>query len=735
MNNDQIQIDAPESGKKVDLLNYKGYFVENADLDIQPKYFEYGAHFQYSELYKNLEILKFQRLIMQKEKKIDKIFLSKQKQISNRKRNNTKNKNIEKEKENNINNIFNRIKFKGKSRNIGKEVEKKLTFIPKFKFKENFSFNKEKKNKSVYNYHVKLNGINYLEFYKSKIDNINFYKIKNGKNSEKRLMKKDNKKNFIHQNYNLLSKNKLKTNQTRNNISNELHFQKSFQAQLKPIALKDKKIIKLNLLSYINPKKNSNFQHKNLHSSSKKEIRRIPEKKSEIIAKPEVFNNKLNSSPFNHFLTSYKSINKINPIRNLKKIKEKNIGDKLKNSSSNKNKVLKITKMKNHIFKNLDKNNNTSLNSAKTFVSFDYKKMDSINSKKLFGKIKSQKHQFSNVNKTLFNEKIKIFSLPGFTPNDSSKNQNQMKTVINTNKTKNLFKVKNSKESLNILYNKNVKNSRNKINNILNNISLLCLKSNISDIYNTQQNMSHTKNFGLNTAKNIYNIHNKKPNIDECLGTSESYSNKNHFAPKFKNFKSTLKTDNSNSFIYKNFKNKKNNNSFLNKMFLNNSYKTISLIGINSKKKTTLNLKKKIDLKKNILKSDSKLDQSNNNKNSLLSSNMNSNNNKDKSKIINKEKEYQNLMNNNNISISIYNNNNKFIYNSIFNDEFKITKKSKNTKIINDDKKRKNETSLIKKIKNIDVMNNNEKMNKNNLKYKINKKKNNVKDIDNNKKK
>ena len=80
-------------------------------------------------------------------------------------------------------------------------------------------------------------------------------------------------------------------------------------------------------------------------------------------------------------------------------------------------------------------------------------------------------------------------------------------------------------------------------------------------------------------------------------------------------------------------------------------------------------------------------------------------------------------MNNNNISISIYNNNNKFIYNSIFNDEFKITKKSKNTKIINDDKKRKNETSLIKKIKNIDVMNNNEKMHKNNLKYKINKKK------------
>ena len=28
-----------------DMLNYKGYFVENAEEDEEPKYYEFGAHF------------------------------------------------------------------------------------------------------------------------------------------------------------------------------------------------------------------------------------------------------------------------------------------------------------------------------------------------------------------------------------------------------------------------------------------------------------------------------------------------------------------------------------------------------------------------------------------------------------------------------------------------------------------------------------------------------------------
>ena len=34
-----------------DNLNYKGYFIENADADEDPKFYEYGAHFPYHELY------------------------------------------------------------------------------------------------------------------------------------------------------------------------------------------------------------------------------------------------------------------------------------------------------------------------------------------------------------------------------------------------------------------------------------------------------------------------------------------------------------------------------------------------------------------------------------------------------------------------------------------------------------------------------------------------------------
>ena len=51
-----------------DIFNYKGYFVENEDEDEDPKYFEYGAHFSYKELYLALEILRKKQLNREKEK-------------------------------------------------------------------------------------------------------------------------------------------------------------------------------------------------------------------------------------------------------------------------------------------------------------------------------------------------------------------------------------------------------------------------------------------------------------------------------------------------------------------------------------------------------------------------------------------------------------------------------------------------------------------------------------------
>jgi hypothetical protein len=51
-----------------DIMNYKGYFVENEEEEEQ-KFFEYGAHFPYKLLYYQLEYLKIEREEMEKEEK------------------------------------------------------------------------------------------------------------------------------------------------------------------------------------------------------------------------------------------------------------------------------------------------------------------------------------------------------------------------------------------------------------------------------------------------------------------------------------------------------------------------------------------------------------------------------------------------------------------------------------------------------------------------------------------
>ena len=43
-----------------DILNYRGYFVENGDEE-EKKFYEYGAHFPYMYLYQRLEILAQER--------------------------------------------------------------------------------------------------------------------------------------------------------------------------------------------------------------------------------------------------------------------------------------------------------------------------------------------------------------------------------------------------------------------------------------------------------------------------------------------------------------------------------------------------------------------------------------------------------------------------------------------------------------------------------------------------
>ena len=117
------------NNNKGDIINYKGYFVENGR-DEEKNFFEYGAHFPYKELYMALMKLK---LTKEKSEKIAKL---KPKKKLNIEKINEKDKKIEE----NINNIIKEFKLKTRSRNIAQQETKnylnknlnlnQLTYIP-----------------------------------------------------------------------------------------------------------------------------------------------------------------------------------------------------------------------------------------------------------------------------------------------------------------------------------------------------------------------------------------------------------------------------------------------------------------------------------------------------------------------------------------------------------------------------------------------------------------------------
>ena len=65
----KAQISNTNNKNQDDLLNYKGYFVEN-NCNEEKKYFEFGAHFSYKELYHALMKLKSNKKINEKNVKM-----------------------------------------------------------------------------------------------------------------------------------------------------------------------------------------------------------------------------------------------------------------------------------------------------------------------------------------------------------------------------------------------------------------------------------------------------------------------------------------------------------------------------------------------------------------------------------------------------------------------------------------------------------------------------------------
>ena len=108
-----------------DILNYRGYFIENEEEE-EKKFYEYGAHFPYMFLYQRIEIIQQERQKNQKEleKKL------KQKEADNNKESRDDPATNEESKPNeNLKDLLSIFQQKGKSRNRG-DVDIGLTYMP-----------------------------------------------------------------------------------------------------------------------------------------------------------------------------------------------------------------------------------------------------------------------------------------------------------------------------------------------------------------------------------------------------------------------------------------------------------------------------------------------------------------------------------------------------------------------------------------------------------------------------
>ena len=466
---------------KGDMLNYKGYFIENGR-DEEKKFFEFGAHFSYNELYTVLLKLKLQK---EKEEKIEKINPKKKLNIE---RINHKDKKIEE----NINNIIKEFKTKTRSRNIIQQENKdnfikhlnlnQMTYVPlnanenKRQFdnhiKSNFnSVNKNEKinkNPIMTNFDTKLRLLN---------NKYNYTRNREQKYSfELPIFFSDNRniKNEKYSNNNLINNNYI------NKINNNINLYKSYQTQIKK-----RNEVKLNNQAKYNFIKN-NLLNDKINISK---------------------NRRILSSNMNYYLNKYQFRKfKLSPFKQ----------NKMKNGQvhGETNTTYKF----NNIFKNNENNNNNNL--SKQFMlkrynnhrSFDFDKINSfsienkrryISNSNIIDKTHSLQNNISNISGNSQNKSKNI------TYQNMLKNLNQPKKHFNKNIFNNLVKEKastnynevlhkNKIQNLFKLLNKQEKISRNKnINYFLNNTSYIHYthQNNISNM-----NTSNTKNIilGLN---------------------------------------------------------------------------------------------------------------------------------------------------------------------------------------------------------------------------------------------
>jgi hypothetical protein len=494
-----------------EMINYKGYFVENGR-DEEKKFFEYGAHFSYKELYVTLMKLKSKNEKSEKSEKVAKIIPKKK---FNLERNNQKDNKIEE----NINNIIKEFKMKTRSRNIAQQGNKvslnpnynQLTFVP-------LNINQNKMNINNINKSINTNQV--IANINSKIRNLNnkYNATRNREqkfNFEMPIFFTDNKnidmpnENNATNNINILVNNKINKN---NKINNNLNLYKSYQNQLKKrreIKLNNTNkytAIKNNILNEkVNIYKKSrllssnfdNYLNKLQHGKFKfSPLKKIPINKFQISGEnysPYKFSNIINNSGYNNSNKKYrlkKFINHKHII--IDSINSFSAENKKKHNSNSAN-MDKITSIK----KNISNISGNSQNNSKN-ITFQNMLYDLNHSKK-----------FKNQNKKI------NFAKEGALTNYSgsiqkSKIHNLFKLLnkhekISRNQNSNYFLNNTSYMQKTQQYDKNKNMNNNNVKNIFLNLNNILMKKERNRVKLTNQLLHNSRNITFNTNNKFFN--------------------------------------------------------------------------------------------------------------------------------------------------------------------------------------------------------------------------------------
>jgi len=504
----EVFLDEEESKEELefkdDILNYRGYFVENEDEE-EKKFYEYGAHFPYMYLYQRLEILAQERKKTQNslERK-----LKAKERLNNKDPKEDPATHEESKPNDNLKDLLSIFQQKGKSRNRG-DVDIGLTYMPQMNKKKEEQINeienaaialikstagkKDEKKNGIKN--IKKNGIlkneeinganlkynNYMNK-KEKIDNKKTTKKPKSGNQQTKIRKRNDNKiwninNSLNGNItislNLLNKTKFAEKNNPKNMTHDIPYMTKITNNL---------VNKLKSIQY--SKEKIRKQILNTGNADQNILKRT--KQNKIINK---FRNKNNKGSYSNYY-GYQNTKNTSSSKNLLNT----------NNNNKKNRINKIgiSSTVNQINEKLDKKNNSNM------------KNNIIN--------------HNNINNNMNNKHIKQNNFLS-----NLKNNTKSKNIYNINK--NLLKKNNINSKNNISINNNInqnnntnnQNNKNKIPN--NNVkNILIKKENIKSSTLNRNQFEFIENLGNKKAKNNISRNNNIPIFNNQI---QSITNKN----------------------------------------------------------------------------------------------------------------------------------------------------------------------------------------------------------------